>query len=279
MEILRGVTEKAAAAVASLAVGAGWWWIRDGRPRARSVRDSRQRPHIYLPGLTARPWWDGAMFPWVSRLESHAGTLRRELDALLAQGYLKPPPIETIDARKRDFDQRLVRTGSWHLYRLFYNGLELETNSARCPETTRLFRSIPDQWGTVGFGVLGPHSHVQAHCGPINSKLRVHLGLKVPDDCGIRVGGEVRRWEEGRCLVFDDSFEHEVWNWSDSPRYIFMIDVHHPDLAVQEKAWVEKVSTTIIRRAPRRMRTALEYEPRAQSGDAPPAHPPNDPAK
>ena len=51
-----------------------------------------------------------------------------------------------------------------------------------------------------------------------NAKLRVHIGLRVPQDSsggqlvsGMRVGTEMRQWEEGRAIVFDDSFEHEVW--------------------------------------------------------------------
>ena len=54
-----------------------------------------------------------------------------------------------------------------------------------------------------------------------NAKLRVHIGLRVPQDSsggrlvsGMRVGTEMRQWEEGRAIVFDDSFEHEVW-WRD----------------------------------------------------------------
>jgi hypothetical protein len=29
---------------------------------------------------------------------------------------------------------------------------------------------------------------------------------------GIRVGDDKRQWEVGKALVFDESFEHEVWN-------------------------------------------------------------------
>lgn len=37
------------------------------------------------------------------------------------------------------------------------------------------------------------------------------MPLIVPDgDCGMRVGADVRRWEEGTATLFDDSFEHEV---------------------------------------------------------------------
>ena len=125
---------------------------------------------------------------------------------------------------------------------------------------------------------VGPGTHITAHCGISNAKLRLHLPLQVPtlgtvvqrrddgDDgdstatnadggrtparatceprldasafrtkllrqrwgrgaggrttsgsgqsevvSGLRVGDTFVRWCEGRVLVFDDSFEHEVW--------------------------------------------------------------------
>ena len=32
----------------------------------------------------------------------------------------------------------------------------------------------------------------------------------MPPDVRIRVGNEVHEWVAGKCLIFDDSFEHEV---------------------------------------------------------------------
>ncbi|BBD63887.1 putative hydroxylase [Nostoc commune NIES-4072] len=48
--------------------------------------------------------------------------------------------------------------------------------------------------------------------------------LEVPNDCAIRVGHETKNWEEGKCLVFDDTLEHEVWNHGNIPRIILLID-------------------------------------------------------
>ena len=72
--------------------------------------------------------------------------------------------------------------------------------------------------------VLRGPTHITPHCGMSNAKLRVHVGLRVPAAAdggrgegeelaksGLRVGSEVREWVEGEALVFDDSFEHEVW--------------------------------------------------------------------
>ncbi len=240
------------------------WRRLSGRQGNKSSDNPYQRPHFYFPGLTARPWWDTDAFPWVARLEEQTEVLRDELRNLLHQGFLNPPPIEKIDPRQRDFDQMLVRKGAWHLYRLYYNGFVLRENCERCPQTTRLFRSIPECWGTVGFGVLGPRTHIEPHCGPSNAKLRCHLGLQIPENCAIRVEKETRCWTEGKCIVFDDSFEHEVWNWSEEPRYIFLFDVHHPELTREERHWLENTSKTIIKLAPQRLRKPLRSEPRTQ---------------
>ena len=37
-------------------------------------------------------------------------------------------------------------------------------------------------------------------------------------------------WEEGKVVVFDDSFEHEIWNLSSHPRLILILDLIHPDM-------------------------------------------------
>ncbi|EDQ86738.1 uncharacterized protein MONBRDRAFT_33739 [Monosiga brevicollis MX1] len=46
----------------------------------------------------------------------------------------------------------------------------------------------------------------------------------------LRVANESRAWANGELLLFDDSFEHEVWNNASQPRVILIFDVWHPDL-------------------------------------------------
>src|SRR5262249_7139877 len=67
--------------------------------------------------------------------------------------------------------------------------------------------------------------------GPYRGVVRYHLGLRVPpspDLVGIRVGTEVAHWQEGGSLVFDDTFEHEVWNDSDEMRVVLFLDFVPP---------------------------------------------------
>jgi beta-hydroxylase len=44
----------------------------------------------------------------------------------------------------------------------------------------------------------------------------------------MRVGDQLCQWEQGRCLVFDDTNNHEVWNNSDQERIVLLVDVDRP---------------------------------------------------
>ncbi len=62
----------------------------------------------------------------------------------------------------------------------------------------------------------------------------------MPDgDCAIRVGEEVRRWQQGQCLVFDDYFEHEAWNRTGEDRIVLIVDLWHPGLTATEVRLLE----------------------------------------
>jgi ornithine lipid ester-linked acyl 2-hydroxylase len=52
--------------------------------------------------------------------------------------------------------------------------------------------------------------------------------LIVPSGCRLRVGNETRFWLEGRCLIFDDTTEHEAWNDSEFARGMLLLDFLRP---------------------------------------------------
>lgn len=54
----------------------------------------------------------------------------------------------------------------------------------------------------------------------------------------MRVGDMTVGWEEGKCLLFDDSFIHTVWhkgNANSGDRIVLLIDLWHPQLQDIEK--------------------------------------------
>jgi beta-hydroxylase len=38
------------------------------------------------------------------------------------------------------------------------------------------------------------------------------------------VGSETKTWQEGKCIVFDDTTEHEAWNKGDKTRVVLLLD-------------------------------------------------------
>ena len=86
------------------------------------------------------------------------------------------------------------------------------------------------------FSILQAGTHITAHYGPTNCRIRCHLPLFVPKGCLLCVNGERRKWKEGELLLFDDSFLHEAWHrGTDGERVVLMLDLWHPELTMVER--------------------------------------------
>lgn len=184
-----------------------------------------QRPIGYIEGLTARPWHDPGAFPCTAVLESRYQAIRRELLAVAEVDRVGKQP------------EGLVRTGAWGVFTLHSLGSPVVPNVGRCPETSRAIEDAigrPSSLGLAYLSALAPGTHLDPHCGHTNARVRVHLGLAIPQGCELRVGSTTRTWEEGKCIVFDDSFEHEARNAGTTTRYVLVVDLWHPDLSDAE---------------------------------------------
>lgn len=164
-------------------------------------------------------------FDWVQEIEANWHLIRQELDRLLHyQDEL--PNFQDLSPDQAS----LTQDDRWKTYFLYAYGLKAQKNCDRCPQTNRLVQQIPGM-KTAFFSILLPGKHIPEHRGPYKGVLRYHLGLKVPEPhekCRIRVGDETRCWQEGKSLIFDDSFPHEAWNETDGVRVVLFVDVLRP---------------------------------------------------
>ncbi len=164
-------------------------------------------------------------FSWVEQLESNWKTIRREFDHV----WQRPEDIPAF--HQISPDQARISVGdNWKTYGLYIFGQTVEPNCSECPETAAQLRDIPglqNAW----FSILAPGYHIPAHRGPTRALVRVHLGLRIPaqaEKCWLRVDQEVAHWQEGHCLLFDDTYEHEVKNETDEYRCVLFVDVDRP---------------------------------------------------
>jgi aspartate beta-hydroxylase len=194
------------------------------------------------PDLPSRPWHDAQDFPLVHYLESHFSAIRSELLAIDA-------------ARFAPESERIGRTGDWDVVFLYERGLRRDEVCAACPVTTRgieAHRTIRTAAGLIYLSRMRSGTHISAHRGPTNVRLRCHLAVTVPSgDCGIRVADHTEHWEEGRCLVFDDSYDHEAWNHTAEDRIVLIVDLWHPALSDVEVSLLEGLHAHTYRQARR----------------------------
>lgn len=171
------------------------------------------------------PVFPSTVFPWLVSFEDNWRQIRAELEQVLENRDQLPAFHELSPDQKR-----ISRGDRWKIFPFYAFGDSFPPNLARCPETARLLRQVPNLRNAM-FSILDPHYHIPPHRGPTNGIIRIHLGLIVPggpDVCRIRVGDRIIGWEEGKCIVFDDYFEHEAWNESDRPRAVLFFDVDRP---------------------------------------------------
>jgi aspartyl/asparaginyl beta-hydroxylase (cupin superfamily) len=119
--------------------------------------------------------------------------------------------------------------GDWSVFGLVALGEPIRVAREMCPKTATILAGIPNLI-LAGFSRLAPHTHIQPHTGWAKNELRLHLGLVIPPKCKFRVGQEIKHWEEGHCLIFEDTTEHEAWNDSDSTRTVLLLDFLKPGL-------------------------------------------------
>tara|TARA_B110000495_G_scaffold21150_2_gene14973 strand:+ start:532 stop:1407 length:876 start_codon:yes stop_codon:yes gene_type:complete len=187
--------------------------------------NSLQRPRRYFPGLRAQPVWDPNEFEFVPELLRSREVIRSEFN-----GYRQNTELMV-------HHQRLNAVGKWNILYLHAAGNPNVGIREFFPESIKATGSVPGM-GVVGqayFSLLAPGTHIPAHCGPTNTKLRLQLRLDVPEGCEMRIGDHLHKWDEGHeILVFDDSFEHEVWIRGQGERSVLIFDFWHPDLTSAE---------------------------------------------
>jgi aspartyl/asparaginyl beta-hydroxylase (cupin superfamily) len=164
-------------------------------------------------------------FPWVAHIEENWGVIREELERVL-ENHEALPNFQDISKDQIE----ITDDDRWKTFFLYGYGFEAKLGTEMCPKTAALMREIPGMT-TAMFSILSPRKHILDHRGPYKGVLRYHLGLIVPEaeeGCRIRVGEDVRHWQEGESMIFDDTFNHEAWNDTDETRVVLFVDVLRP---------------------------------------------------
>jgi ornithine lipid ester-linked acyl 2-hydroxylase len=164
-------------------------------------------------------------FDWVEHIEENWTVIHEEAERLL-DDHAALANFQDISKDQVE----ITDDDRWKTFFIYGYGFEAKLGVEMCPRTAALMREIPGM-KTAMISILSPRKHILDHRGPYKGVLRYHLGLIVPKDapaCRIRVGDDIRHWEEGKSMVFDDTFNHEVWNDTDETRVVLFVDILRP---------------------------------------------------
>jgi aspartyl/asparaginyl beta-hydroxylase (cupin superfamily) len=187
-----------------------------------------QRRIYRAAGGSSRPvFYDVAETqPKLDLLRQNYPVIRAEVEALLKSDP-NLPTYHQLDPRQQFISNADPK--KWKVFVLYAMGIKPDANRARCPKTAELLDQVPHLIQAF-FSILEAGKAVPAHDGPNYGQIRYHLGLIVPkqNPPSIRVKDTVYTWKEGESVMFDDTWNHEVYNPSAEDRVILLVDTMRP---------------------------------------------------
>jgi len=168
------------------------------------------------------------VYPSLRILDQNYRVIREEMEGVLEQKD-HIPRYHDVSDRERYISGTVNPEKNWKVFMLATVMGPLAANEAKCPKTVQCLKSIPNLFQAF-FSILDPGKSIPAHCGPYLGYLRYHLALRVPksNPPSMRVKDRIHTWEEGKSIVFDDSWEHEVYNNAEDLRVVLIVDFFRP---------------------------------------------------
>jgi ornithine lipid ester-linked acyl 2-hydroxylase len=184
--------------------------------------------HLAVPKrfslVETTPFIDPTQFEWHEVITASYPKVRSELEAILSNEETIPKHQEIVETIKA-----ITNDDKWLSFFFCIYGQRFEKQCDECPETARLLQEVPGI-KTAFFSILSPNKRIPPHRGPYRGVMRYHLPLIIPQhgECAIRVGDQTAKFEDGVAIMFDDTYEHEVWNDTDETRVVLFLDIVRP---------------------------------------------------
>jgi len=174
--------------------------------------------------LGDKKYFDPYYFDVAKELEANFPAVQAELKELLKR-YDDFAPFQSISP-----DQVYISNDDkWRMFFFKAAGVNFKRNQKLAPVTMGILNKHKDVISAY-VSVLGPLKMLMPHEGPWSGILRMHLGVVVPGnkECVLVNGGEEYHWEEGKVVLFDDTYEHIAVNQTNEIRAVLFMDVMRP---------------------------------------------------
>lgn len=115
---------------------------------------------------------------------------------------------------------------SWKLFGLILYGQPIEENIKYCPNTINLLNQFSNIIVNAGFSCLEPGVTTQLHKDFNNTIWRCHIPIYIPNgNTALNVNGDILKWDDKNFFIFDDTYDHQAWNYTKEKRIVLIIDI------------------------------------------------------
>lgn len=199
---------------------------------------------IYERRIDAPPILDaGRHFPHSSLFTGNWQAIR---DEALAVHLERMPRFHELMPEQADISANDNR--DWRLFILKAYDIPVRENLARAPVLDAILKQCPEVI-SASISFLAPRKHIPRHRGPFRGIMRFHLGLQIPKEVNggpatrMFIDDKEYRIADGECMLWDDTFPHELINAADEPRAALLLDVWRPNMPLD----MELLSRAIVR--------------------------------
>lgn len=201
----------------------------------------------FFPAAQHWPFWPRDRWPAFGEfVERHSAVFQAALEALLDDD-----PDAAFGAAARFQNGLTPRNQDWARIKLIHSqGRSELCNLPYLQRSCDLLSERPEigpRCGTYLSGAsiarLLPGAQLKPHLGTY-PRLTLQLGLRAPSGATLTVAGEEVAWQEGKVVIFDDTYMHKVQHRGDLARYVLVAWFCHPcDTGWREeqgKEWQEQ---------------------------------------
>ena len=198
----------------------------------------------FFSAVPNRPFLSIEQFPELLPLGENWELIRTEALKLFDQGLIKASNRHD-DAGFNTFFKR-----GWKRFYLKWYDTAHPSARELCPHTVALLEQIPTIKAGM-FALLPPGGRLGAHRDPYAGSLRYHLGLSTPNskECALIVDGETYSWHDGEAVVFDETYVHEAYNYTDAMRIILFCDIARPMRTIIGRGLTRFCNNTLMKAA------------------------------
>jgi aspartyl/asparaginyl beta-hydroxylase (cupin superfamily) len=114
---------------------------------------------------------------------------------------------------------------SWKIFGLMLYGNEIKENVKLCKKTMKILNRCGDIVN-AGFSCLEPSVITELHHDFNHDILRCHIPIIIPEGAtAIKINNEIIKWNMDKYFIFDDTYDHQAWNFTNKIRVVLILDI------------------------------------------------------